>query len=228
MHSKRIQKKVKEDYNEIAKDFSESRQFPWKDFDLFLPYYKKTFAVLDLGCGNGRLLRFLEKYGFRSYLGVDQSKGLLDLARKEHPGMKFLCQDMSAPLKISVKVEALFSIASFHHLPPRDQLQTLKNWRGQLKPGGYLFMTNWNLHQPAYWPLWFRSLLWPSYGVRGLLVPWQNKIYRYYFAFTKRQLEKLLKQAGYTVFFNDYVRDGETATLFSGKNIVTIARYENS
>jgi ubiquinone/menaquinone biosynthesis C-methylase UbiE len=82
MHSKRIQKKVKDDYNQIAEGFSETRQFPWKDFECFKAYYRPNFAVLDLGCGNGRLLTFLENEGFKSYLGLDQSAELLKQAKK--------------------------------------------------------------------------------------------------------------------------------------------------
>lgn len=225
MHSKRIQEKVKQDYETIAEDFSQTRQFPWKDFDCFLPYYKAHFSVLDLGCGNGRLLQFLKKYGYKSYLGVDQSPSLLNYARKAYPKEKFLLKDMTKPLK--EKFDALFSIASFHHLSPDQQLSTLKQWKQALKPGGFLFMTNWNLHAPRFWPLWLRSLLCPSYGFRGLLIPWQNQLRRYYFAFSRRRLNRLLQKAGFKVLVNDYVRNGETAKLFTGKNILTIARYEN-
>ncbi|MFA4814565.1 MAG: class I SAM-dependent methyltransferase [Candidatus Gracilibacteria bacterium] len=225
MHSKRIQEKVKHDYDQIARDFSQSRQFPWKDFELFKAYYRKDFNVLDLGCGNGRLLKFLKKEGYKTYLGIDQSAELLKQARKEWPKEKFLLADMSDPLPVKEKFDALFAIASLHHLPPEDQEQTLKNWKKVLKPGGFLFMTNWNLHQRSFWPLLLRSFLFPTYERRGLLVPWQHKIQRYYYAFTKHRLEKILKNAGYEVLFNDYVREGESATLFSGKNILTIARY---
>ena len=224
MHSKRIQKKVKDDYNQIAEEFSGTRQFPWKDFELFKTYYRPNFSVLDLGCGNGRLLTFLKKEGYKTYLGIDQSGELLKQARKEHPGMNFVEADMSEVLSIKEKVDAVFAIASFHHLPRKDQLSTLKKWKKFLKPGGFIFMTNWNVHQRSFWPLLLRSILIPSYGFRGVLVPWQNKVLRFYFAFTKRRLDHLLKKTGFKVLLNEYTRDGESATIFSGKNILTIAQ----
>ncbi len=230
MHSRRIQKKVKKDYNKIAESFAETRQFPWEEFELFLKYYDGDEDVLDLGCGNGRLLKFLKKHGFGTYLGVDQSEKLLEIAEKEHPDQEFLCADM-CNLDLGKKYDAIFAIASFHHVPPRLQEETLKSWKKFLKPGGYLFMTNWNLYQSKYWPLLFRSFIFPIYGFGGLLVPWKKGfasqvlsnshqrcvVKRYYFAFTKRRLSRLLYKTGYEVHFQD-----------SGKNIVTIARNENS
>jgi SAM-dependent methyltransferase len=215
MYSRRIQEKVKRDYDEIAGEFAESRQFPWKEFDLFLKYYRKDFKVLDLGCGNGRLLRWLSKHEFGSYLGVDQSKNLLEIAKKEHPEQKFLLGDMTdLEGKIATgSLDVIFAIASFHHVPPRLQEKTLKSWKKLLKPGGYIFMTNWNLHQPRFWPLLLRSLIIPVYGFRGLLIPWKKSVKRYYFAFTKRRLEKLMRKAGF-----------EVLEMKSGKNIVTVAK----
>lgn len=87
-------------------------------------------------------------------------------------------------------------------------------------------MTNWNLHQPSFWPQLLKSFCLPRFGFRGVLVPWQGVLERYYFAFTKRRLSQLLKKAGFIVLVNDYIRDGESANLFNGKNILSIARYE--
>lgn len=226
MHSKRIQKKVKDDYNQIAADFSDTRKFPWKDFEFFTPYYTADFEVLDLGCGNGRLLTFLKEIGYKTYTGLDQSKELLNQAEKFWPKSRFILGDMSDPLPFRKRFDAIFAIASFHHLPASDQLPTLKDWKMHLKPGGYLFMTNWNLHQKKYLLPFLLSFITPSYGARGVLVSWQNKLQRYYYAFTKKRLKKILKQAGFTIVFNDYVSDGKSASVWRGKNILTVARYD--
>lgn len=227
MHSKRIQKKVKEDYDLIAKEFSNTRQFPWADFDLFLPYYVPG-KVLDLGCGNGRLLKFLDKHGYESYLGIDQSDELLAHARMNHPKSKFISGNMSDFKIIDGKFDAIFIIASFHHLPKKDQKATLENLKKHLNEGGFIFMTNWNLHQSRFLAMWFKSVFHPSYGFRGLLVPWRKEVYRYYFAFTKRRLRKLFHATGYEIQINDYVRDGKDANLLTAKNILTIARNADS
>lgn len=223
MHSSRIRKKVKDDYKQIAEEFSSSRKFPWADFDLFNKFYNSNSSVLDLGCGNGRLLGYLEKHGFESYLGVDQSEELIKEARKLHKHNDFKIIEMSNLHGLKGKYDAIFAIASFHHIPPKLHVRTLKKWKKHLKPGGKLFMTNWNLHQKKYLPLLLRSILFPSYGFRGVLVPWKNQLNRYYFAFTKRKLNKILKKVGFKIYFQDYVRDGIHATVLTGKNIIIIA-----
>jgi SAM-dependent methyltransferase len=223
MHSNIIREKVKRDYNAIAEDFSDSRSRTWKDFDLFKSYLSENADVLDLGSGNGRLLLFLKK--FKSYLGVDQSKNLIGFAEKQFPKNKFLVADM-AHLPELKKVDEIFAIASFHHIPPLEHLDTLKNWKKLLKKDGYLFMTNWNLHQSKYLPFLIISMLIPSFGFRGTLIPWKNKLKRYYFAFNKRRIRKLLENAGYKVIYNEYVKNGEKTNIISGRNILTIARND--
>lgn len=223
MHSNIIREKVKKDYNQIAEDFSSTRQQAWKDFDLFKPYLKENMEVLDLGCGNGRLLLFLKK--FATYLGIDQSENLIKFAKKQFPKQSFTVADM-AHLPDLRKVDAIFAIASFHHIPPKEHLSTLKSWRRLLNKGGYLFITNWNLHQSKYLPFLIASMLVPTFGFRGTLIPWKNQLRRYYFAFNKRRLEKLLVKAGFKVVYNEYVKNGEKANIISGKNILTIARND--
>ncbi len=140
MHSKRIQEKVKKDYNEIAKEFSDTRTHAWKEFESFTPYLKEKQSILDLGCGNGRLLSYLQKHGDFKYIGVDQSAGLLKHAKKNHPKAKFIEADISKKLDLK-PVDLIFAIASFHHIPPADQVKTLKNWKKLLKKDGALIMT---------------------------------------------------------------------------------------
>ncbi len=212
MHSKRIQEKIKADYDAIAEEFDETRQFPWKEFEVFLPFYNRESAVLDLGCGNGRLLTFLKKHGYKKYLGVDQSKKLLALAQAKFPQEKFLLADISRLPAFEEKFDAIFAIASFHHLPPKEHFNILKAWKETLKPGGRLFMTNWNLFQWRFVNLWLKTLFWPRYGFSALQIPWKQRIHRTYFACTLRGLSRALNKAGFKVIYQE-----------KGQNFVHIA-----
>jgi SAM-dependent methyltransferase len=233
MHSKRIKEKVKQDYDEIAKNFHSTRLNAWKEFDLFAPYIPEGLRTLDLGCGNGRLLKHLKAFSVREYLGVDQSKELISIAKKSHQDSfaDFAVFDMSDPAELkgleSSHFDVIFMIASFQHLPPVDQLRTLKLCRESLKDGGHLIMLNWNLNQRRFLRHWLKHIFcleFLRYGWRGLLIPWQDKVKRYYYSFTRRRLKRLIRLSGFKLVENRFVSGSKPASIFSGRNILTIAK----
>lgn len=222
MHSNIITQKVKKVYDSIAAEFSQTRNFPWKEFEVFNDFYREDFSVLDLGCGNGRLLLYLKKQGYKDYVGVDQSKELLKFAKKQFPLNTFRLGDISKQIKFQKKFDAVFFAASFHHIPPDLQLRTLKNAVSHLKKGGYIFMSNWNLHQRRFFLIFLRSILTPGYENGAFMIPWRNKLKRHYYRFTKKRLESLFRAAGLKVILNDYYSGSEKSGMFKGKNIITI------
>ncbi len=77
-----ILQQVKENYNCCALDFSQTRVFNWPEIsELADKYVKKGMKILDVGCGNGRILELLENRGIE-YVGVDNSEGLIKEAGK--------------------------------------------------------------------------------------------------------------------------------------------------
>ena len=73
---------VKEGYDRISDEFSGTRQYGWKDFEFWKKYLKRGWQVIDCGCGNGRLVDFLEQFQV-NYVGVDVSKKLISAAKKK-------------------------------------------------------------------------------------------------------------------------------------------------
>lgn len=69
-------------YGELTLD-SIKRQFPvWKRYyGRFLPADKIT-KLLDVGCGNGGFIYFLQTLGFKNSLGIDVSKEQVESAHK--------------------------------------------------------------------------------------------------------------------------------------------------
>ncbi|HBB27578.1 TPA: hypothetical protein DCZ36_03735 [Candidatus Gracilibacteria bacterium] len=89
-------------YDAFASTFSESRKnLRWNEIEYFMKYIKKyssseKISILDIGCGNGRFLETLETSGFPySYLGIDESSGMIDEARKLHSNQDFKVLDMN-------------------------------------------------------------------------------------------------------------------------------------
>ena len=84
-----IEAKLQYDYDAIADSFSKSRyNMHWPEVDEMLDKIKAGSKVLDLGCGTGRICRFLFEKQV-DYLGVDISDKMIQHAIESCPSGKF-------------------------------------------------------------------------------------------------------------------------------------------
>ena len=74
-------------YDLIAKKFSETRKYFWRSLEFTKQYVKNGDAVLDFGCGNGRLTELFKNREIK-YKGVDVSQKLIDYAKKQYSTKK--------------------------------------------------------------------------------------------------------------------------------------------
>lgn len=102
---------------------SEYRQ---EDFTRIIEKYLKKVeakSILDLGCGNGTWYPWLAKR-CEKYLGIDISKKLTDLARKNHPEGRFIDGALSELAFITrnfyhgERFDVAFSFTTLLHVPP--------------------------------------------------------------------------------------------------------------
>lgn len=184
---------VKQTYDRIAKDFSATRSYIWPDLAPYLKKVKPGASVLDVGCGNGRLLLGLpEKI---NYTGLDISSKLLAEAERKFPHHNFIETDITQTdsWKHLGKFDFIFCIAVMHHLPDKEsQLFVLKELKTHLKPKGKLLITVWNLWQKKYLKyhadpaIKWRNPHWINIPFKGHP--------RFCFAYTTSYLQKLLKE----------------------------------
>ena len=224
-------KKTQEDYNTIAEDFDRTRGRLWEGMERFAAAVDDGDAVLDFGCGNGRLLELFEGKTV-DYTGIDQSRALIERARARHPNTRFLCGEGSKLPFEDASFDAVFAIAVMHHIPSvarREEL--LAEIRRILKPGGRLVITAWNLWQRKYFPLMVKHTLKKLTGqskmdYRDILVPWHSGSgavmgERYYHCFTRDELYLLVEGAGFIVR-----ERGFFGGLFWNRNIYLVAVKE--
>ncbi len=192
---------IKNVYNTIGDEFSASRAYIWPDLKPFLQDVPDNASVLDVGCGNGRLLLGLPQ-NIR-YTGLDISSVLIQKAFENHPQAHFLETDITkeAAWKNLPRFDYVFCIAVIHHLPTRkDQLFVLKQIKKHLKPGGKCLITAWNLWQPKllkhHLNLQSLNLKFKMRNIKYLSVPFQGQP-RFHFAHTKPYLEGLLREADF-------------------------------
>jgi ubiquinone/menaquinone biosynthesis C-methylase UbiE len=226
--------KVRDDYDTIAADFSATRTALWPDMERFRSFVKAGDHVLDIGCGNGRAYQLFKGMAIE-YEGVDLSAKLIEHARQ-------LVRDSLATFRVGSMLmlpyedktfDAAIAFASVHHIPSaRLRVQALREaWR-VLKPGGYLYMTNWDRWKPEFFrehatAFFKKAFLFSQYDFKDVLIPWKggdSRAMRYYHAFTIGELGKLCTAAGFEVVEQYYTKKGERTTWWKGSNLITICR----
>lgn len=214
---------VRDFYNTSGEYFSKTRTRLWPEIEPYLEKLKAGDLVLDLGCGNGRLLTGIEKDV--DYLGIDFSQTLVNKAKKLHPKRKFAIADITqeSTWKPLPKFDAIFCIAVLHHIPTRKmQLSFLKRMHVHAKKKGFVFISVWNLWQPKYWKyhLSRKSLKLKSQNPRWLYFPFQRKYSRFLVTFDRRYLTNLLSAAGFKkikLFYSG--KNGEQTNFLFGRNL---------
>ena len=123
-------------------------------------------AVLDVGCGTGRLLRKVRAvYPSAQLFGIDPAEGMVEVARRQiESATIYLAAAESLPLADS-SVDIVLSSISFHHWT--DQLTGLREIRRVLRPGGRLCLADISI--PAWLAKLFRHSRIKSAAAMGRL-----------------------------------------------------------
>ena len=97
------------------------------EISLFISLIKKGKNVLDIGCGDGELLRNLKKNNNCDCYGIDFSKNLINVAKKKSKNIHYYCMDMN---KIKNKFK---SNIKFDYIITKRSIQNLTSWTDQKK-----------------------------------------------------------------------------------------------
>jgi ubiquinone/menaquinone biosynthesis C-methylase UbiE len=89
---------------------------------------KKNSRVLDVGCGDGELLRVLKKKLNIKGVGIDFSKELINEAKKNSKNIKFYCEDMTNISNLKKILQK-----KFDYIITKRSIQNLTSWKDQKK-----------------------------------------------------------------------------------------------
>ncbi len=203
---------VRRNYQEIAAEFDLTRKKEiWPEIRGFASEVKDSDSVLDIACGNGRLLEALKEKNI-NYLGVDNSSKLIEIAQKNYPNREFMVGDMLDIKSIeNNKYDFIFCLAALQHIPGKDlRIKALREMATKLSSNGKLIISNWNLWQhKKYRPQLFKNYFLKLIGknkldFNDLVFPSKFHLARreerelsdrYYHAYTKKELKKLARLA---------------------------------
>ncbi|MEV4567168.1 methyltransferase domain-containing protein [Nonomuraea sp. NPDC049419] len=95
--------------------------------------------VVEAGCGPGYMTAHLRDLGLDAS-GVDLSPAFIEIARRDHPGLRFELGSMGALDVRDGSLGGLLSWYSIIHTPPQELPPYLTEFRRVLAPGGHLLI----------------------------------------------------------------------------------------
>jgi len=127
--------RIAEKYQNIRHAFDNKRELG--EFASLLP---KNAKVLDVGCGAGvPVAQFLVEYG-SDVTGIDFSKNMLILARKNVPKAKFVQKDMTKLDLTANSFDGLTAFYSIIHVPREKHFLLFQSFHRILKPEGIMLI----------------------------------------------------------------------------------------
>jgi SAM-dependent methyltransferase len=95
--------------------------------------------VVDVGCGPGHVTAHLADLGLAAF-GIDLSPGMVEVARREYPGLRFDVGSMTAPELADSSVDGVVSWWSIVHTPREVLPLVFAELTRVLTPGGHLLV----------------------------------------------------------------------------------------
>lgn len=129
---------VKNGYNQIAKSYLAARTKDSEDVRLlgdFIELLSADAKILDAGCGAGIPITQLLAKHF-DVTGVDFSEAQIELAKKNIPNVKFICEDLT---KLHFPDDTFDGICSYYaiiHIPREEHQALLVNFHRMLSMSG--------------------------------------------------------------------------------------------
>ncbi len=130
-------------YDKIATWWDERHRnsdYGINQFEKAVAYSSKNGKALDVGCGaGGRFVRILQQHNFQ-ITGLDVSKEMIKLARKNHPNDQFFVQDI-CNFETTEKFDFIVAWDSIFHLPLDKQEPVVTKLCNLLAKDGTLIYT---------------------------------------------------------------------------------------
>jgi SAM-dependent methyltransferase len=140
-------------------------------------YFRSSFdeaeAILDWGCGCGRVLQFISREQRARVTGIDIDADNIAWCRDAFPESRFEVVEPQPPTPLPAGTyDFVFSISVLTHLDERAQFDWLAELRRVTKPGAKLFLS---VHGELAWALSGLSLgRYAEWRSRGFLVAGKN------------------------------------------------------
>jgi SAM-dependent methyltransferase len=133
---------VKAGYNRIADEYLAARTRSPEQTRLLDDLARRLAekaSILDAGCGAGVPVTQILSARF-DVIGVDFSEAQIELARKNVPNARLICQDMTRLYLPEGTFDAICSFYAISHIPREEHRPLFLNFHRMLKPGGHALL----------------------------------------------------------------------------------------
>ncbi|MFW9926725.1 MAG: class I SAM-dependent methyltransferase, partial [Candidatus Thorarchaeota archaeon] len=133
---------VREGYDKIAQDYLEQREQYCNDREIqeFIDLLPEKAKVLDIGCGGGvPILKMMLEKGFVA-TGIDFSKSMLELAKKNVPEAELIYGDVTKTDFESNSFDGIISTYAIIHIHKSLHPVIYSRIHDWLKPSGVMLM----------------------------------------------------------------------------------------
>ncbi|UWX97135.1 class I SAM-dependent methyltransferase [Arthrobacter zhaoxinii] len=138
-------------YDVVARSYAElipttgSEGDPETDLELamvreFAASLPSGAAILDAGCGPGRMITYLDTLAALAVDGCDISRCMVRLAREAHPQKRFTVAELSSLPYADESFHGVLAWYSIIHTPPAGLANVFAEFRRVLKPGGVVLL----------------------------------------------------------------------------------------
>ena len=180
---------VKDFYDRHWQRFDVSRVRIWKCVRDFTSSLVKNSTVLDVGCGNGKNVKYLLDNDIKAY-GIDFSEKLVEVCKRKKLDVK-----VGNALKIPFddnSFDNIISIAVIHHLQKEEErIKAINEMIRVCKNNGKILISVWAVEQSGQ-EVQNRTFV---YGDN--LVKWENDE-RYYFIYDEEHIKEFVKNFNVT------------------------------
>ncbi|QLQ35442.1 class I SAM-dependent DNA methyltransferase [Micromonospora robiginosa] len=132
---------VAADYADLLRDALAEEPFQRGILALFaeLARARGSGPIADVGCGPGRLTGHLHRLGLDAF-GVDLSPAMIEVARRDHPGLRFEVGTMTCLDLADESLTGLLAWFSLIHVPDAEVPTVLAEFHRVLRPGGVVLL----------------------------------------------------------------------------------------
>ncbi|GAA1384274.1 class I SAM-dependent DNA methyltransferase [Catellatospora chokoriensis] len=132
---------VADSYSDLTRDALAAEPHLIAGLGLFADLVRAAGAgpVADVGCGPGHITAHLHRLGLDVF-GIDLSPAMIEVARREHPGLRFEVGSMTDLDLADGSAAGLLAFWSLIHVPDEAVPGVLGQFRRVLRPGAPLLV----------------------------------------------------------------------------------------